>query len=57
MHQLTNQLGYTARNKQCKKAAPTQIPSGAGTFLDRGGAENINYKFRFAKKWPIICIN
>jgi len=22
-----------------------------------GGAENIKYKFRFAKKWPIICIN
>jgi len=25
-------------------------------LLNRG-AENIKYKFRFAQKWPIICIN
>jgi len=32
--------------------------SGAGTFFGQGGgAENIKFKFRFAKKWPIICIN
>jgi len=33
--------------------------SGAGTFFEQGGrgAENIKYKFRFTKKWPIICIN
>jgi len=28
-----------------------------GNVFWTGGAENIKYKFRFAKKWPIICIN
>jgi len=32
--------------------------SGTATFFERGlGAENIKYKFRFAQKWPITCIN
>jgi len=31
--------------------------SGAGTFLNKEGAENINYKFRFAPKLPSICNN
>jgi len=31
--------------------------SGAGTFFEREGTENVIYKFCFAKKSPIICIN
>jgi len=32
--------------------------SGAEKFFEQEeGAENIKYKFRFAQKWPIICIN
>jgi len=37
--------------------AATEGSRGAGTFFGQGGTENIKYKFRFAKKWPIICIN
>jgi len=34
------------------------VINGAGTFFEQeGGTKNIKYKLRFAKKWPLICIN